>query len=531
MHNTKKEILKCYVRNNNTPLTTTDIVEMVYTQELRRDNSLSQNDKQKDYVVHKAKLHRKILHHINGLIQDDILQVHAVSAKGQKSYVPKLESNQELIVGRTEKIIISSQANPITPILSYQAEDAIEQFQAQSWVQKINAILLECANIPDLEILQKTIINSLHAINDVAGLNDFESIVQNQQLIALRNFIDIIERECNMSKKRLCIIIDFTNITKDDVMYEWFLQFVKQKTKQISVILDATHREMILHKDLLEKIASLFSKYQLKFNIKNDDIHKAPYLIGRAGPYTLSEKEWESYLSKTYAQSFGIALTQSTVIVDFFKLVDKKYSAKKIEQMFIDIVKSLFIANTIQRKNARTILQSLPQSVLEKRVFLSYSHTLIRLKNFIKLLEKSQNNMHLTLLDQIVQRTTEYAQNQEFIYFACGMPLRFKVHLSQSYRHADEQLKVSDEFVSIMLNRTQDIFSPELKKLFQQIEDSRKYVLGIETRIERKSTISEKELIGEILLLMTTYNLPFLCYKFAVTQSEVSLNEYMKKIS
>jgi hypothetical protein len=533
MHTTKKDILKCFVRNNNSPLSTSEIVEMVYGDTLIQLQSSStqsspSKETQKNYLRQKAQLHRKILHHINGLISDDLLFVHTTSAKGQKIYLPKVEPNQELIIGKTDRIILSSQTNPTTPISQYEKDDVIEQFSASSWVQKINAILLESAHLQDVESFQKTVHSSLHVVNDVVGINDFESIIQHVPLSQLQLAIDFFERECHMQKKRLCIIIDLTNVTKDDIIYEWFLQFVKQNARQITVIIDATTREMMLHKPLLEKIVILFAEYQLKFNIKNDDIHKAPYIIGRAGPYTISEREWQDYLKKTYFKSFGIALTQSTVIVDFHKLIEKKYSAKHIEKIFLDITKSLFIANTIQRKNARSVLQALPQSVVEKRLFLSYSHTLIRLKNMLQLLEKNEEYSHQVLLDQLVERVNDFARNQEFIYLTCGMPLRFKIHLSQSYKHAEKQSKIEDEFMSIQINRSEDLFSPQYKKIFTRLEGLKKHVIAFETRIERKMYIHTGEIIGEILLLCSTYNLPLICYKFEKTHKDVSLSQFMK---
>jgi hypothetical protein len=535
MHETKKEILKCFVRNNSTPLSTSEIVEMVYGSELNKAESSEHNfteshakEQQKKYLRLKAQLHRKILHHINGLILDDLLVVQQTTNKGQKVYLPKVEPNQEVVLGKTDRIILSAQTTPLTPISQYEEDDAIEQFSASSWVQKINAILLESAHMTDMENFQKVVSSSLHVVNDVVGINDFESIIQSTPLPQIRIALDYFERECQIQKKRLCLIVDLTNVTNDSLIYEWFLQFVKQKALQTTVIIDATHREMMLHKTLLEKTVLLFKEYQLKFNIKNDENHKAPYIIGRAGPYTISEEEWQEYIKKTYAKSFGIALTQSTVIVDFYKLIDKKYSAKDIEKIFFDIAKSLFIANSIQRKNARTILQTLPQTVVEKRLFLSYSHTLIRLKNILKLLDKQKDSQHIVLLDQIVEKIEHFAKNQEFIYFSCGMPLRFKINLSQSYKHADKQQKIDDDFVKIRIEKSDDFFTPEYKLLFSKLEQMKKYVIAFETRIERKNNFVEKDIIGEILLLSSTYNLPFICYKFDEVQKEIPLTKFMK---
>ncbi len=535
MHKTQEKILKCFVQNHNSPLSTSELLELVYEQELTQGlantSQYSLLDAQKFEKQLRAKLHRKLLHHLNTLITAEVLRVHSISNKGQKLFVPLVSHNQELIFGDKEKIVLTAQDNPHTPLESNKLKDFAHLYREKSWIQKCNAILIESVKISEIFELEKLISETIHSVNDVVGVNDFETLIEKSTKVEMLRFLEFASRQAQLTDKTICIVLDFTNITDDECIMEWILSFAKIANTALTLVIDTTHREIILHKRLFEFIVHVHCQYNLKLNFKNDDIHKSPYLIGKAGPYTLPESEWRKYAYDLEKSSAVIAFTQSTVILDFAALFERKIYAKDINLLCRDIAKSLFIANTMQRKNILSVLKSSSQDIIQKRSFLSQSHSLIRLKNFLKIFEHKDESGYVAVVEDLITAVREYAQLQEHVYLTCGMPLRFDVQVSQSYRRADEQVSLSEDFSQIRVSSSQELFNEDNKRIFENIERLQTKLLAFETRIERYNIHSIKEIIGEILLLSSTYSLPFICYKFEKRPQEKMLSEYYDEVS
>ena len=514
MHQTQQDILKCFVKNHNAPLSTSQVIELVY-EDIFHSYRSSPNEK-KDYIAFKAKLHRKALHHINKLIEQEILKIDHIGAKGQKIIVPNMLPNQEFVIRSKEKIVITNQPTPTTPLTKYKNNDFVRIFQKEQWVQRLNAILLECQFSTDLIQFQELVFDALHTVNDVVGINDFEILVQRFTISQIRNFLEVIQQECELHQKRICLIVDFTNIEDSDSMTEWITQLPQYKEDYITLIFDITSKEMLSKKKLFSHIIAIHKQHGLKFNLKNDDHHHSPYIVGRAGPYTLPNDVWTEYVSKHTEEMRGMSFAQSAVIFDLKKAQADTGSAIKIKEIVTDISKALFIANTIQRKNSLSLLKHLPETIQTKRHFLAYSQTLLRISNtFSMAKEQGKYDNIIHVLKEINKNVKAFAKQQELIYASCGMPLRFKIGLSQAYKRAHDQYTLYDEYTSISISSIQELFTKETTEMLKTIEEMAKILDGgYEVRILRKNDPQVEEIFGELSVFCSSYRLPFICYKF-----------------
>lgn len=493
MHDTQKAILKSFVKHHNSPLTTSHLLVEVFP-----DHS---TDKQEI-----AKLHRKLLHHLNSLVTQDILESTISNHKGLKEFKPKLSADQELVIGRREKIVLSGKTNPNTPLESHREHGFISTTGGLEWTRKVNAILIESTLSKDIDGFCEQVQQTLLCVNDVVGLNDFESIIKQFSFEEVQSFIESIHRTAQFQEKRLTLIIDFTNITESTKILSFFTFFTKLQPSHITIVLDATTREMIFHKDLIEQMFSILALVGTPIHFKHDDMLRAPIVIGKQSTYAISEKEWAKYVSRGYKNARGLIISQLCVNIDTPAILRKFRLAKDIEQLFIDVAKSLFIANTVQRKDAYDIFSPLLNFDFDAREFFSHSQTTICLS---KLPEE-------TLFSQIQEKIMSFSQVQQLIYVSCGMPIRFEFGFS----HADTQC--------LHINSSADFQSQELKDTLLREEAIHTLCKGDHTTcIHRSGSPQARDLFAELTLLLNTYKIPSVLYSFErVSDATLKLEDF-----
>ena len=176
MNNTKEKIISAF-KEKGPELSTRDIAFLVY------EDYILEPSKPKE-KRHVAKTHRKLLHHINLLIRDNILRVARHGEKGHKYFCLNLEEGEE-ITGLSRKykkrIIAGKPRVPILPIEGYEKQGIVIKHKAGTWIDKLNSILIQCEKIESLNHLKDIIEKSFSSINDCICLNDFDLIINSIQ--------------------------------------------------------------------------------------------------------------------------------------------------------------------------------------------------------------------------------------------------------------------------------------------------------------------------------------------------------------
>jgi len=218
MNKTEYNLLLFFKKNPEREFSTTDILANIFPEDYKNIEEALKNQFADKQMLNEAKrkkgqLHRKILYYLNNLVEEDILKISKQGNKGEKYFTILLEQGEEIIINKSKrKIIISKPSMPAMPIDGYEQKNIAMRFESATWIDRLNSILLESTKFRNLKELYTAVNNCFSNINDVIGLNDFESIIQDNDINDSFSFLRKINSECVDYGKKLSCIIDITNL-------------------------------------------------------------------------------------------------------------------------------------------------------------------------------------------------------------------------------------------------------------------------------------------------------------------------------
>ena len=75
--------------------------------------------------------------------------------------------------------------------------------------------------------------------------------------------------------------------------------------KNVSIVFNVTPQSLQERREVLTEIIDEFARRNIKVNMKNSGTHAAPVICGKAGPYSLQKKDWDSYQKQRGEASGG----------------------------------------------------------------------------------------------------------------------------------------------------------------------------------------------------------------------------------
>jgi len=134
----------------------------------------------------------------------------------------------------------------------------------------------------------------------------------------------------------------------------------------------------------------------------------------------------------------------------------------------------------------------------------------------------------IDLIESIKQEVDEFCITEETIYKACGMPTRFKVAFSCAFSEFDEELS-EKQFKKILINKFDDLYSPEIKEYLQaRAKVFKIFDGGDRVRLYRTGRFLPEDIIRELNIILNSYQLPFICYNFGKLKGgNLKITEFM----
>ena len=536
MHKTEYDILNLFKKNSAQELSTSEIIKEIFQKEAEEINNIindefSDKDKIKGAKQKNAKLHRQVLHHLNKLVKEDIISISKEGEKGEKFFIPNLAEGEELIIGKQKrKIVISKPSLPSTPIEGYEPDGIITKYESQTWVERINSLVVECQNFETIDSLYNLITSCFNVVNDAVALNNFEVISRKYTAEEINNFIELLTKECNDYGKNLSIIIDFTHPRDDKKLLSVMKNFYeKMNSEHIRFIFDLNSRELINNKEFFYKSVEIFSNAKANFYIKNQALHNAPYFLGAAGPYTFEEKEWILYKRELQENMKVVACSQAAIAVDLKRFFNKYKNISSLPDFMINIAEALLKVNSMQRTRSEDYFRNIFS--LNKpftKEFFMFSKTFIRLWNYGWKEKNIDSNYIIDAIKEAKKTVDTFSRSQETIYLSCGIPTRFKVAFSCAFKRFDEKILGGEAFHKIVIRKLEDFYSDELKNLL--IEKEKIFEVfdgGDRIRFFRTGQITPQDIEREISILLNTYKLPFFCYDFGGVHGNLKLTNFI----
>ena len=527
MHSTESDILQIMKRVQGKEISTSELVKKVFTDEITNlEEQISKDFKDKDEIRRlkniKAKLHRNILYHLNKLVDDDLIVVFKQGNKGEKFFKLNIEEGEEIIIEKKHRrIIISKPSMPAMPIDGYEKQGIIYKFEPETWTSRLNALLLQSPKFLTIKKLQDAMYDLFADFNDCIGLNDFEKVIQSSSHDELRDFLYEMVNMCEDYGKKITVIINLNNILNENPIIDFIKDFTLLKREEITIIFDTTINKFQKNKDFFQKIISIYTKSGLTLYIKNKSLHRPPYMLGRAGPYTFTVSDFDNFIKKPRGVCLPIASTSITV--DVKKFFELKFNIVQFRKMISNILKTLFIVSSAQRTKsdefAKSILKlNMPYSM---ELFKS-SRNYIRFWNYGWKEEGLDQNLVVDLIKSTKNEVDEFCLSEVGIFKACGMPTDFKMAFSCAFSSFDENLSVK-EYKRLHINSSDDLYKKEYKNYLKAKEELAEiFDGGDRIRFVRSSDSSSEEVLREIDLILNVYKIPFFGFNF---KQEKSINK------
>ncbi|MBW2991101.1 hypothetical protein KY348_05360 [Candidatus Woesearchaeota archaeon] len=532
MHLTEQRILNKFKKEPLREISTTEIVRAVYPEEyakIIRDMNNEFSDKKLALKAKRKKgqYHRKILYHLNKLVNDEILKVTSIKGKGEKYFSLAIEEGEMIVEKKHKRVVISKPSISTSLIEEYEAKNIVHKFDPEGWINKLNCILLESTNYKGLNNFYNLVYDCFSEVNDVLGLNNFEHLIQKSSAENVHEVLKKLDVDTKDHERFVSLIINVKNISDDKKICEFIKAFAKTNPRNITLVFKTESKELRSHKKLFNTLISEFSNEEVKINIHNRKIHKAPIIIGKAGPYTLLDEEWEEYEENIRGKTIGLVIANTSIAIDVNRFFRHTSDNKEFRRLILKTAKTLLKVNTAQKKKADEYfkrLNELNKSYTKK--FFAYAKNYMRFWNY-DWREKKQEHV-LDLLESTKQEINKFCSTQQTIYRACGIPFNFDIVFSSVFRKYTKNLSTR-RYIKTTIKKLRDYHTPEIVKFTETREKLFKiFDGGDRIRFFRSEEPEPEEVIREMAFLMNTYELPLITYDFRERKGERKLTDFME---
>ncbi len=518
MANKKQEILDIFKRKPGEEFSTTFIVSRIYPDDFLKLNNIIKDkntDKKKKKITKRelASLHRKTLYYLGVLVKDSLIKEANIGNKNEKYFTLNLE-----VITQTH--IFDEGIAPIVPIEGYNERGITHRLDESGWIERVNCVLIEGNVVESLKELEKLATLSIKNVNDVIGINDFEAQINKNTL----SFLKRISNKCNDYGRHLCLIISLANLVNQENLFELVKEVLSLNLNNITFVFNIQPREFQDNSSLFEKLISLYQKFGKDIYIKNNTVHKPPYILGKAGPYTFSEREWASYKSEMYGKLKGLVIGQSTVMVDadvFIK--EPNFDSEGFEKLMKKISESFLIINSMQRRKAEGYLNGFVKYGSSPKEALFLAKNYIRFWNYgWKRKNLDQENL-ISNFRKAKDLVNNFCIFEETIYKSCGMPIRFKVAFSCAAIEFIRNFFSKPKYMQFYIEEIRDFYKPEIKGIIRAKEKLFDIFDGGDLiSFYKRANYAPDDIMREMSFILGTYKIPFFRYSFLKKADETN---------
>jgi len=536
----QKSILEVFRRNPHSVFSTSEIVKKTEPKKFETikgelDNEFNDSERIKKAKRKKAKLHRKILYHLNKLVEKGILRVTKEGKKGEKYFALDIEEGEEIVIDKYKKgksIHISKPQTPAIPIEGYEQKRIIHKLEPSTWIERLNSILIECPMFDSFKGLIHFITTCFSNINDTIALNNFESCLEDHEPNQIIKFIQKLNDRCSDYGKKVSCSLEVSNIREDSKVLELLKAYKKEKVKNISFIFECENKDIDAKPTFFEKLIKIFSGSELNLYIKNKKICSSPYILGRAGPYKFDENEWDDYKRELRGELKSVICSQATVMVDtdrFFE--EESRNLDKFKEFNLKIAESLLVTNSIQRRRSEEFFNEIIKlnEMHVKDIFI-FSRNYVRFWNYGWKREDFDPETLINLFTNSKKAVDKFCISEDTIYKSCGMPTRFRVAFSCAFEIFVKDIFSKAKYKKFQIKGIKDFYDEKIKKILEVKEKLFKVFDGGDLiSFYRIGSLDPKDIVREILFVLNTYKLPFFRWNLkCIKESDMKLNEFLR---
>ncbi|MBR9702859.1 hypothetical protein GOV10_02395 [Candidatus Woesearchaeota archaeon] len=506
MHALEQAVLGEFQRRPSEKLSTTELVRAVLPQgEEKARQFLDSMDpkQQRDGLREKARLHRKLLYHLNKLVDVGVLAVTGFRGRGEKMFSLAVDGNIE-IIGKETTIRIHKPEHIHTPI---DGRKEFRIYRREDWLRTVNTIFIEGERFTSLTELSARLVQLFPTLNDTLAVLRSENVLIGDEDYA--QVLSLLEREAEY--RRVSFIFRIAELKNIDAFVAFCTEYCSLRPQNIDVIFSVQTTEWQEHRELLRRVLPLFISSGVKLNIKNISVYTPPLVSGQAGPYTVMPRDWKLYCQEARGSRDGLVVSSSTLAIDVLELSQQKEPLHVAARLGVE---ALFLGERAKRKGFSQSLRLLR----EFNISTDFSHWALRLWNY-----PLEYDLLLQSFSSAKEVVVDFCALQERVYRACGTPIRCSAWLASAFGKFGG--------ISARAYRKKTISGlSALEQLDTQLrlrEKSARFFIGDRVRVFRKGGASPDAVFDELAYLLRTYSLPLFTYDFSQLRGDTKLTEFL----
>ena len=469
----------------------------------------------------KAQLHRRLLYHLNQLVDDGTLMVTQRKGKGEKCYCLARPNHRHQVAPHTPK----APSRPLHRLERYQQQGILTGYDTQGWHSRLNAVLLDIRDDDDAVSLQTRIATVMRSVNDVIGLHGVEKLLMGEDLQSLTNMLKQLDIDTRDSNKQVSLHFDLTAIPVSGYVEDFFEAYSLLAPPNVNVVLGVTAKTLDRHQHLMKGLVRWFAQATLKINLHNKDVHEAPIIIGTAGVYTLQDEEWQTYLDELQGKTIGLCLCQTSAGVDVHRFLREHHNPKEFREFILKIAREMVESNTQQRKRADMYCADLNNLQDEPHAFFRFSNNLIRLWNYDW--EGSEYEYFVDLLRTTSEQLAEFCRTEETIFKSCGLPIRFNTSMASMFSKFQPGFFSKRRYRKLTVTGLRVLKSEGMRRFIEARERIASLVNNHDRlRLFRATPAEPSEVSEEMRHVLKEDSLPHVTFDFAERRDNLTLDRF-----
>lgn len=531
MHRLETAILETFKQDPSKSFSTTELVHTVFKQEFANLNPLihstDRNEQRRGYIL-KAKLHRKLLYHVDKLERKGVLAVDGVKGKGEKLLRLALEEG-ELVVQEQQKRIIIAKPNTITTSIDgYEKDGLLRKYRGESWMTKQQSILLDCNYFQNLATLQARLQHSLPLVNDIVALQGFEALLEKSSQEEVERFLGYLLLDSHDYDVAIALLLDIPS--SDDVKEKilWLSRLLLDKgwNKRLTPVYTVTPRAITKWEQYYKALFALSAERRAKLHLKNAGVFSPPLYFGRAGTYAVGEDEWAFYKSHLQFSTDGFLVCGLSVAIDLGWFFEGKHTPSEFREMCGRISHAFFEIEEKRRKYMGEANGLVPANEEGRKDFFRVGKHYIRLWNY----EWGGEYPLPELLESTEEELSTFSRTEETIFKSCGLPIRFAVQLSTSFAKFDQDFFSERRYRKTVVGSLKDLQTKEMTAYLRTRERLFKTFRGADRlRFFFSRSTALEEIMQAARYLLRAYDFPTFTFDFHGKAGELKLTTFLEE--
>ena len=519
----KDRLVTIFEQNPHDTFATSELVERTHPeryQDLRTTLNNADGPQRRKASREKAKLHRKLLHHLRGLEDQDVISTVRRTTTGEKVYTyqahdtPTPQDHADLTIRQDDQT------------RSEAIQDAIDSDQAffSHDVQadpSVDAVLIDAANHAPKE-LHDTITKITSVTNDCIAITGVTDIIETYNEAVINDFLDKLTAEMNKTGCYACLRLNFNDAQRPKDLNAFITAFYERTSSNVKLVAAAAYKEN-MH-ETYETLLSEAQRTQRKAHLEFTNVTPQPVFVGQHGPYTIPLHVWERLNEQVNASLACLAHTTFTIDINAYM---DDHSLTDLRQLITDAAQHLYVSTAEARNDITVALKNYFNKANEFFIdFFSTTQNYIRCWNYST--EDTSFESFKTLIDNVADQTETLTQKQATIFQACGIPLHVNAMLAPSFSTATPNQFTQRQYTKKTLYNLNEFNQDYWQQFLDHREETaRMFDYADRTRVFRAPATHAASPVAEIKHLHKHRALPLLCYDFQRLQRERQLHEFL----